>query len=77
MDGVGAQASECGAPDGQSHFIAYIPDSATESMIAHEAVHLAMFILDWVGVKVDAENHEALAYLVEHIVRNILIERDK
>lgn len=31
--------------------------------IHHEAIHTSWFILDYVGVKVDADNHEALTYL--------------
>jgi len=33
----------------------------------HESVHCAWDILDAVGVKLDAENNEALAYLTEYI----------
>lgn len=41
------------------------------STIAHEAVHAAWFILDDVGVKISADNHEALTYLVSYIIKNI------
>lgn len=34
---------------------------------AHEAVHASWYILDHVGVEIDALNHEAQAYLVDHI----------
>lgn len=30
---------------------------------SHECVHMGYYVLDYVGVKHDAENHEALAYL--------------
>ena len=39
--------------------------------IVHEAVHLSWYILESVGIKVTAENHEAQAYLVEFLVKKI------
>lgn len=35
--------------------------------VAHECVHAAFDILDHVGVKVDPNNHEALAYMIGHL----------
>lgn len=37
-------------------------------LLAHECVHAAWRILDCVGVKLKANNHESLAYLVEYIL---------
>ena len=35
----------------------------TSSNITHESIHVAMDILDYVGVKIDYDNQEPLAYL--------------
>lgn len=40
------------------------PDHMSPQVIAHEATHAAWRILDLVGITVDSDNHEALAYLV-------------
>lgn len=36
--------------------------------IAHEALHLSWYICDYVGISINGKNHEAQAYLLEHIV---------
>lgn len=41
------------------------------STIVHEAVHLSWYIMDIVGIEVNAENNEIQAYLIEDIVRNV------
>lgn len=41
------------------------------SVIAHEVIHASWFILDEAGVKIDADNHEALTYLVGYIIKNL------
>lgn len=40
-------------------------------IIAHESIHAAIFVLDNAGVKIDPDNHEALTYLAESIVRKV------
>lgn len=40
--------------------------------LAHECVHAAMHILDRRGVKLDVDNHEALSYMVEILMRKAL-----
>ncbi|QXO09637.1 hypothetical protein pEaSNUABM11_00213 [Erwinia phage pEa_SNUABM_11] len=40
-------------------------------LIAHEAVHAAWRCLQWVGITVDVDNQEALAYLVGWIAKEI------
>ena len=35
--------------------------------LVHECVHCAMFILGNRGVEIDADNHEALTYLTQHL----------
>lgn len=49
-------------------FIAIERKHATPNTVAHEAVHCAWAILYGAGVGVDAENDEALAYLVGWLV---------
>jgi len=41
-------------------------------VIAHECVHAAWEILDFVGVKVNYKNHEMLAYLVDWLFENYI-----
>lgn len=53
--------------DGQMIFLMYAPEL---SIVCHEAIHAAWAILDMVGVKVKARNHEALAYLAGHIFKD-------
>jgi hypothetical protein len=38
-----------------------------EQLMVHEAVHMAGFALDWVGIQASHENDEALAYLAEYL----------
>lgn len=64
-------ACEATPPGEAPYYVAYIPDKADIYTVSHEAVHLAMNILGYVGVNVDSDNHEALAYLHEHIFREI------
>lgn len=40
--------------------------------ISHEACHMTWFILDNVGVEVDAENHESFTYLLGYLVKKYL-----
>lgn len=51
-------------PTGEIKFIQYAQDEQT---LVHECVHSAFHILDHVGVKLKANNHEALAYTVDWI----------
>lgn len=39
--------------------------------LAHETLHAAWRVLDMVGVKLEADNHEALAYLVGWIAAEL------
>ena len=41
------------------------------STINHESIHAAWYILDYVGVIVNADNHEALTYLTQYIFDNV------
>ncbi len=50
--------------NGHQAFLLFAP---TSEVLCHESVHAAWGILDHVGVKVKAKNHEALAYLTGYI----------
>lgn len=42
------------------------------SLLAHEAVHVCNYVFDNVGIKLDADNDEAQAYLIGWIVDEML-----
>ena len=44
---------------------------ALSSTIVHEATHLSWFILDGLGIRSTADNHEVQCYLMEHLVAEI------
>ena len=54
---------EC-APTGEIKFLQFAQDDQT---LVHECVHSAYHVLDHAGVKLTADNHEALAYTVDWI----------
>lgn len=47
------------------------PEYFKESLLAHESVHAAWYVLDYAQVKVDFTNDEPLAYAVEHIYEQV------
>lgn len=53
--------------------IVIIISTGKESLfvIHHESIHAAMFILQWVGVKITQSKHEELCYLVTYIAESI------
>lgn len=57
--------------EGVTWFCAYLPKVIKIHTLAHECVHLANLILDQAGVQTTATNDEALAYLVDHLVREV------
>lgn len=50
----------------------YIDRECIPALCAHEALHAAWHMLDRIGVQVDIQNHEALAYLTEYITKESL-----
>lgn len=54
--------------DAEGHSI-YLLMAPTIDTLAHESIHAAWGILDAAGVKCTIDNHEQLAYLSGHIVR--------
>lgn len=51
-------------------FSLYLPTQDICTVV-HECLHMAWFVLDYVGVEIDQDNHEALAYLQEHLVKQL------
>jgi len=50
-----------------------LPDGPDlHSTIVHEACHLSWYVMDGLGIKVNADNHEIQCYLIEQIVREII-----
>ncbi len=51
----------------------FSPESGVNGIhtIHHEAIHCAWFILDYVGVHISEENHEALTYLEGYIAKTV------
>ena len=51
--------------------VTFFPDCYSVSTLSHECVHIAWKILDRAGVEVYCDNHEALAYLVGWLSKEI------
>jgi hypothetical protein len=60
-----------GVKDGTIGYFAFFVTDATPGTIAHEALHLSHKIMTDRGMKVDAENDEAQAYLLGWLVNQI------
>jgi hypothetical protein len=48
-----------------------LPFNVKNKIIAHEAIHAAWNILEFAGVTINNDNHEALAYLVGFLIDGI------
>ena len=59
------------------HFILILPKEVSYSTLAHECLHCAWDILEHVNVEVTNSNHEALAYLVGHLMDHAIEIIDK
>lgn len=46
-------------------------DDKMAQVIAHESLHLSWYICEYLGIKLNYENHEAQAYILEHIVGKV------
>jgi len=57
--------------DGVPCFVMYLPPARDEEVLYHEALHMAVALMDHFGVAVNAANDETLAHLQSHIVRQI------
>ena len=59
------------------HFILVLPKEVPYAILAHECLHCAWDILEHVNVEVTNSNHEALAYLVGHLMDHAIEIIDK
>lgn len=66
-----AMACEDVHENGTKSFCLVIPPEATQSTWAHEAVHIADMLMDYVGIPCDANNTEIRAYLVGYIFERL------
>jgi len=57
--------------DSEEGIMMYLPEDYDDSIVAHECIHASWFILDGVGIELDVDNHEALAYLVSYLMKKI------
>jgi hypothetical protein len=53
-------------------FVMYVSDRADIGTVAHEAVHTANFIFEYLGQEADQKNDEMYAYLVGHLTKVFL-----
>ena len=58
--------------EGKSAFIMYLPDLSDIRTIYHECLHTGWHVLAFLGIEVDADNHEVLAYLQSHLADEVL-----
>jgi hypothetical protein len=59
--------------NGEEFIMLLSPDVSRgiDGIIAHESLHLAWYITDYCDIQCDPDNHEALAYVLTHIVNNV------
>lgn len=58
--------------DGEQDGDIYIDYPDLMNAVSHEALHMTWFILDNVGVGIDADNHESSTYLLGYLVKKYL-----
>lgn len=68
----GGQCQFIRSKAGYAHLIIWIPHykgTINElTNLSHECTHAAMYILETINIKISFSNHEAFAYLQEHIL---------
>ncbi len=62
---------------GGKHFALVIPPEASPATWVHEAVHIADFIMDYVGIPCDMSNTEVRAYLTGYIFERLEVIFDE
>jgi len=58
-------------PGGTTWFVMYIHEGCRVETKARECLHIAWYLLSCKGIRVDEDNHEALAYLQAHLFRKL------
>ena len=64
---------------GISSFVLWLNPDYTQGTLIHELLHASWSLLDYVGIKLTENNHEAQAYLLDYLytqVMNITAEQD-
>lgn len=49
----------------------FLGPETTDQILYHECLHAAWYVLDNAGVELDADNHEALAYMQSYLFEQI------
>ncbi len=78
----GAKALKITNGNGQNKFILIYAVGKLQhwdvnDIIAHEALHMSWMLCDYLGIKIDAMNHEPQAYILENIVKQVTKIKDE
>jgi hypothetical protein len=66
-----ATCQKVGFKTGGMGILLFLPSKRHPSTTLHECIHAAHMVLDMVGIDIDPEDDEALAYLVEWLVNMV------
>jgi hypothetical protein len=69
--GAGSSAT-CYFLDGDAAVVISLWEGSNTPLIAHEAVHAAMYFCDHLGISTTHENDETLSYLVQWVVAKVM-----
>lgn len=58
-------------PKKQEHIVIMLANNSTNATIAHECLHAAYYIMDYIGQECPEDNHEVLAYLMSFLIKEI------
>jgi hypothetical protein len=58
--------------NGITDFVLWLNEGYDTDTVVHEVVHISWHLLDYIGIKLDADNHEAQAYLIEFLYNQIM-----
>lgn len=56
----------------ETRFFVCLQYDTVTKIVVHESLHISWFFLEWLGIEVTVDNHEALAYLQEYIFKSIM-----
>jgi hypothetical protein len=59
-------------PERQMDYFIVVEGAHNISVVTHEALHVAMFMLHYIGVSYTVNEQEPLCYLVEYVVREYI-----
>lgn len=58
-------------PKQQENVVIMLAKDSTNATVAHECLHSAYYILDYIGQECTEANHEVLAYLMSFLIKEI------